>query len=131
MKAVPADGRRWDSDLLKDLGVCPEILTNDFLCDAWNDIVVVKKEMLPALGAVLQRRAPHIQAKGLMDYWFEMDSRVVHTALTDARAARRQGVPVYHATKQEQMRADYIMQSMVLCILPRQGARNQAASSMR
>ncbi|MDU8928090.1 HAD-IA family hydrolase [Alisedimentitalea sp. MJ-SS2] len=110
----PCDGRRWDSDLLEDLGLSPAVLFENFFTAEWNDIVVGKRELLPTLETVLKRLAPIVQAKDLVAYWFEMDSRIIQAVLSDVRIARGQGIPVHLATNQEHMRVEYLMQTMGL-----------------
>ena len=111
----PRDGLRWDTDLTKDMGVSSKALVDEFFKRDWNDIVIGKKDLLPALSAVLNRIAPSLEAEDLIAYWFEMDSRIMGAVLSDVRKARQCGVSVYLATNQEHLRAAYLMQTMGLC----------------
>lgn len=111
----PRDGLRWDTDLNKDMKVSSKALVDEFFKRDWNDIVMGKKDLLPALSAVLNRIAPTVEAEDLITYWFQMDSRIVDAVLSDVRTARQYGVAVYLATNQEHMRATYLMQTMGLC----------------
>ncbi|MEM0947323.1 MAG: HAD-IA family hydrolase [Pseudomonadota bacterium] len=110
----PRDGLRWDIDLSKDMGVSAKALVDEFFKRDWKDIVIGKKDMRPALSAVLKRIAPSVEAEDLIAYWFQMDSRIVEPVLSDVRKARQQGLPVYLATNQEHLRATYLMQTMGL-----------------
>ncbi len=110
----PSDGLRWDSSLADDLGLSSETLGRDFFQADWKEIVVGKKELLPTLDLVLKRIAPNISAEELVTYWFEMDSRVVQSVLSDIRAAKGNGLPIYLATNQEHLRANYLMQTLKL-----------------
>lgn len=110
----PSDGLRWDHGLLKDLAIPSDVFVDAFFKTEWDDIVVGKKELMPTLAAVLERIAPSVRPEQFIDYWFEMDSRIIQTVLSDVRMARRRGIPVYLATNQEHMRADYLMQRMGL-----------------
>lgn len=110
----PGDGLRWDAYLKRDLGVSPELLADEFFRREWGDIVVGKKDLLPTLSRVLGRIAPSVQAEEFIAYWFQMDSRIEETVLSDVRKARQLGVLVYLATNQEHMRAAYLMQAMGL-----------------
>ena len=110
-----SDGLRWDHDLSKDLAIPSDVLVETFFKAEWGDIVVDKKELMPTLAAVLERIAPSVRPEHLVAYWFEMDSRIIQAVLSDIRTARRRGIPVYLATNQEHMRADYLMQKMGLC----------------
>lgn len=110
----PDDGLRWDIDLTKDMGVSSKMLVDEFFQREWKDIVIGKKDLLPALSAALNRFAPSVAAEDLVAYWFEMDSRIVETVLSDVRDARQRGVIVYLTTNQEHLRATYLMQTMAL-----------------
>ena len=110
----PSDGLRWDIDLTKDIGVSSKALVDEFFKREWNDIVIGKKDLLPALSAVLSRIAPSVEAEYLIAYWFEMDSRIVEAVFRDVQKARQRGILVYLTTNQEHMRATYLMQTMGL-----------------
>lgn len=111
----PNDGQAWNTDLFKDVGLSPSQLSQYFFQVAWKDILVGRKELLPTLETVLVRLASSVCANDLIAYWFEMDSRIVQTVLSDVRVARNHGLPVYLATNQEHIRADYLMQTLRLC----------------
>ncbi|WP_170409725.1 HAD-IA family hydrolase [Ruegeria atlantica] len=110
----PGDGLRWDTDLLKDLGLNPNLLAEEFFKTEWTGIVEGRTELLPVLEAVLKRVAPTIKARDLIDYWFREDSGIVETTVADVRDARSKGISVYLATNQDHMRAIYLMQTMEL-----------------
>lgn len=110
----PKDGLPWETDLANDLGVSFEVLVNEFFKSEWNDIVVGKKDLLPTLATVLRRIAPTVSADDLINYWFEMDSRILDSVLWDVKQAKRSETPVYLATNQEHLRATYLMQTMGL-----------------
>ncbi|MDE4132764.1 HAD-IA family hydrolase [Phaeobacter sp. QD34_3] len=110
----PTDGQRWDKELEQDLGVPSEALINAFFKSQWAEIVVGRKDLLPALGSVLERIAPQVKPQELVDYWFKMDSRIVDDVLADCRAARCQGIPIYLATNQEHMRVEHLRRTLAL-----------------
>jgi len=110
----PKDGLRWDSGLANDLGLTSEALVQNFFQAEWREIVVGRKALLPTLESVLKRIAPNISAEELVAYWFEMDSRVVQTVLSDIRTAKGNGLLIYLATNQEHLRANYLMQTLKL-----------------
>ena len=110
----PGDGRRWDSDLERDLGLSSAGLGEAFFQAAWAEIVIGRTELKPTLARVLQRIAPDLEVDRLITYWFEQDSRIVAPVLSDLRAARQRGIAVYLATNQEHLRAAYLMQEMGL-----------------
>lgn len=110
----PEDGRSWDFRLCEDLGIVPEVLGREFFAREWKDVVVGKKDLMRALSASLERIPTSVKAEDLATYWFRMDSRVADTVLSDCRAAREQGIPIYLTTNQEHERADYLMGPMGL-----------------
>lgn len=110
----PDDGQRWDHKLHEDLAIPSEALGREFFAREWQDIVLGRTPLLPALAAALKRIDVPITAEALAGYWFRNDSRVVDTVLTDVRAARRNGLRVFLTTNQEHMRAAYLMETMGL-----------------
>ena len=110
----PSDGQHWMTGLMDDLGVSPRTLAQGFFRAGWTEVVVGRKDLLPTLQDALAQIAPSLPAEDLITYWFEMDSRIVQPVLSDLRAARKQGLPVYLATNQEDTRADYLMHQMGL-----------------
>lgn len=110
----PSDGLPWNTDLTKDMGVSSRVLVDEFFKSDWNDIIVGKKGLLPALSTVLSRIAPSVDVEEFITYWFKMDSRIVETVFSDIQEARKRGFAVYLATNQEHMRANYLMQTMGL-----------------
>ncbi|MEM8871456.1 MAG: HAD-IA family hydrolase [Pseudomonadota bacterium] len=110
----PGDGLRWDTDLIKDIGISSKVLVEEFFKCDWNDIVIGRKDLLPTLSEKLNRIAPSVEAEDLIAYWFKMDSRIVDSVFSDVQRAREIGVPVYLTTNQDHMRATYLMQTMGL-----------------
>ncbi|WP_168769191.1 HAD family hydrolase [Yoonia maricola] len=110
----PRDGQHWMVGLEDDLGVPPRELANRFFRAEWNDVVVGRAELLPALQRALDEIAPSVFAENLIAYWFEMSSRIVQPVLSDLRKARQKGTPVYLATNQDHTRADYLMNNLGL-----------------
>ena len=110
----PQDRQRWDHDLQRDLGLSSQDLAEAFFERDWAEIVVGKKDLLPALSQSLSHIGAAVSAQALVDYWFRNDARIQPEVLEDCRAARRRGVSVYLTTNQEHMRAAYLMQDMGL-----------------
>lgn len=110
----PQDGRNWAFALRKDLGIDPEFLVEAFFSKIWPDIVTGKRQLVPELSTVLKHMPTDVTADELINYWFEMDSRIVERVLLDCRAARQSGVVVYLATNQEHLRARYLMETLGL-----------------
>ena len=110
----PKDGQHWKTDLLDDVGISPVELSRAFFKVEWRDIVEGRKDLVPTLEATLQAIASPVRAEDLIAYWFENDSRVVNHVLSDCKAAREAGIPVFLATNQEHERANYLMETMGL-----------------
>ncbi|GFE63388.1 HAD family hydrolase [Litoreibacter roseus] len=110
----PEDAQRWDHTLYTDLGVAPEDLGRIFFARDWPDIIIGKADLKPALADALIRLQASVTAQELIDYWFAKDARIVVPVLSDVRAARASGLPVYLATNQEHLRADHLMTAMGL-----------------
>ncbi len=110
----PTDGRHLFAELEKDLGLSPDRLRETFFTPFWEAIVTGREGLTERLIPVLMEIAPRVSAERLIAYWFENDSRVDENVLTAVKQYRQRGVPVFLATNQEHMRADYLMQEVGL-----------------
>lgn len=110
----PTDGRHLFAELEHDLGLSPDRLRETFFTPFWEAIVTGREGLTERLGPVLAEIAPKVSAERLIAYWFENDSRVDENVLAAMRQYRQRGVPVFLATNQEHMRADYLMQKVGL-----------------
>ena len=110
----PSDGRPWFSELQSDLGIDIEWLRSDFFRIFWPEIVVGRRDLLPALQSCLDQASINTPAQLLVDYWFAMDSRVDDDILSHCAKLRTAGVSVYLATNQDHLRAKYLMNEMKL-----------------
>lgn len=110
----PQDGHIWTHELSSDLGIEPELLIQEFFKREWQDVVTGKRDLHPTLALSLKRLGSIVTAEELISYWFEMDSRIVQSVLTDCRMAREWGHQVYLATNQEHLRVQYLMGAMGL-----------------
>lgn len=110
----PGDGRSWKTDLQRDLGVDPEKLRTLFFKKHWNEIVIGYKDIRTVLDQCMSDIAPGVLTDDLIKYWFEMDSRIDEAVLEGVIKLRELGYPVYLATNQEHLRAEYLMQKMAL-----------------
>jgi putative hydrolase of the HAD superfamily len=110
----PDDGRHWATSLETDMGLRNADLQREFFAVHWDDIVVGRAGLMERLPSVLSRIAPHLDAAQLIAYWFANDSRVSHDLLRDLARARAAGTPVYLATNQERMRAEYLLETVGL-----------------
>jgi putative hydrolase of the HAD superfamily len=110
----PEDGRSWATDIERDLGVSPARLQEVFFVPHWADIVIGRKGLFDVLEACLPELSPAITAQEFIDYWFEKDSGVDETVLSECDFLRGRGVRVLLATNQEHMRASYLMDRLSL-----------------
>lgn len=108
------DGRRWDADLLADLGVDPVDLDVAFFRSHFEDVLSGRADLTDRLEQVLPSIAPHVPAQDLMDYWFAHDASLDEVLLADLDQARSAGVVVHLATVQEHQRATYLWNTLDL-----------------
>ena len=114
--ARPELTRRWNENLLADLGVDPERFTQEFIFDIFIKKVVVG-EM--SLVEALDRRLPSFGFKGspmvFVDYWLTHDSQLNQELLDLVRVLKqRNDLRLYIATNQDHMRALWLWQTMGL-----------------
>lgn len=114
--ARPERTRRWDENLLADLGVDPDRFREEFIFDIFITRVVTGKM---SLIEALDRRLPGLGYKGssmaFVQYWLANDS-ALNTELLDAirRLKARDDVRLFIATNQDHMRAQWLWQTMGL-----------------
>jgi putative hydrolase of the HAD superfamily len=114
--ARPELTRRWNENLLADLGVDPDRFTQEFIFDIFIKQVVVGKM---SLVEALDRRLPSLGFKGspmiFIDYWLTHDSELNHPLLDIVRVLKkRDDLRLYIATNQDHTRALWLWQSMGL-----------------
>lgn len=110
----PTDGRHLFAELEADLGLSPDRLRETFFTPYWEAIVTGREGLTERLAPVLATIAPKVSAERLIAYWFENDSRVDQDVLSAVKRTRARGVPVFLATNQEHLRADYLMRTVGL-----------------
>lgn len=110
----PDDGHHWKTNLLEDLGISAQELSECFFKRDWEDIIVGKKDLLPAVEAALARMGSSVSSQKLIDYWFEKDSRIIEHVLSDCEAIREQGISIFLATNQEHQRANFLLETLGL-----------------
>lgn len=104
----------WFRDLQADLGLPQHVLETDFFDIHWAEIAVGRASLPARLGPVLERCAPHLTARGLMDYWFRRDAEVDPTFLGQLEPLRASGVALHLATNQEHERAAFLWKTLGL-----------------
>ena len=106
------DGRRWDSDMERDLGIKPELVQEYFFKPHWPDILRGKVPIEPVLSDALAIFAPNVSAKTFMKYWFARDSFRNDALLADIARLRTTCMSVQLATDQEHARAAHLWSQM-------------------
>lgn len=114
--ARPELTRRWNENLLADLGVDPERFTQEFIFDIFIKKVVVGQV---SLVEALDRRLPSLGFKGspmvFVNYWLTHDSELNEPLLDLVRKLKqRDDLRLYIATNQDHMRALWLWQNMGL-----------------
>lgn len=117
--ARPELARRWDANLLADMGVDPERFTREFIFD-----VFVKKVSIGQMSVIeaLERHLPGLGYKGspmvFHHYWLTQDSVLNQPLLDQVRALRaRSDIRLYIATNQEHLRATWLWSHLGLAEL--------------
>jgi putative hydrolase of the HAD superfamily len=110
----PADGRRWDVELQRDLGLCPRLLADRFFRLHWRDVVIGHVDLEARLAPILAEIAPDLSFNELVDYWFANDARLDLSLLRDVAHCRADGWATVLATNQEHRRAAYIWNTIGL-----------------
>jgi putative hydrolase of the HAD superfamily len=114
--ARPELTRRWNENLLADLGVDPDRFNAEFIFDIFIKKVVVG-EM--AIIDALERRLPGLGYKGspmaFLHYWLSHDS-VLNTGLLDTvrKLKARSDLKLYIATNQDHSRAQWLWHALGL-----------------
>ena len=114
--ARPELTRRWNENLLADLGVDPDRFNDEFIFDIFIKKVVVG-EM--AIIDALERRLPGLGYKGspmaFLHYWLSHDS-TLNTGLVDIvrKLKTRDDLRLYIATNQDHTRAQWLWQTLGL-----------------
>ena len=104
----------WSRDLQADLGLPQHVLETEFFDIHWAEIAVGRASLPARLGPVLERCAPHLTARDLMDYWFRRDAEVDSTFLGQLEPLRASGVALHLATNQEHERAAFLWKTLGL-----------------
>lgn len=108
--ANPALTRRWDENLLQDLGIDPERFSSEFIYGPFlGEVLSGHRAIVDVLDEVLPRLGFKGSSLTLLDYWMRNDSNVdVATFEIAKKLARHDDVSLYMATNQEHTRAMWI-----------------------
>lgn len=106
----PADNKRWDSYLEKDLAVNQQDLQEKFFLVYWEEIIRGQRGLRECLFEVFGEKSD-----ALIEYWFKQDSSVDKKFLDKISAvANEHSLKLYIATDQEHLRKDYIYNALGL-----------------
>lgn len=114
IKGRPEDGRPWATSLEADLGIAPAKLQEVFFAPHWPDIVTGRKDLLEVLQSCMPLMSPSVTPEEFITYWFEKDSHIDASVLTQCATLRAEGMQVFLASNQEHMRARHIMERLGL-----------------
>ncbi|MHA6297805.1 HAD family hydrolase [Devosia sp. CAU 1758] len=112
--ARPERQRRWDENLLIDLGVDPDRFREEFIFDIFIKKVVIGE--MPLIEA-LDKRLPGLGYSGspmaFAQYWLANDSKVNAELLEAIRRLKTHAdVRLFIATNQDHMRAQWLWQTL-------------------
>jgi putative hydrolase of the HAD superfamily len=114
--ARPELTRRWNENLLTDLGVDPDRFTQEFIFD-----IFIKKVVIGEMAIIdaLERRLPGLGYKGspmaFLHYWLSHDSKLNTDLLAVVRRLKaRDDLRLYLATNQDHTRAQWLWHTLGL-----------------
>lgn len=111
--ARPEKQIRWDENLLADLGVDPERFKTEFIYDIFiKKVLVGQMSLLEALDRTLPRLGYRGPSMAFAGYWLSHDSHVNQPLLDIVGRLKAAGTPLYMATNQEHMRAQWLWQTL-------------------
>lgn len=107
--------KRWDENLLEDLGIDPARFQAEFIYDVFiKKVIVGKMGLVEALDRVLPSLGYRGPTQRVVTYWLEHDSALDPALLDLVRALKSAGTRLYLATNQEHLRAQWLWQSLRL-----------------
>ncbi len=114
--ARPERRRRWDTDMLRDLGIDPARFSEAFFSGRFErDVLTGRQSLVQALSDVLPSIGFHGSPMQLVDYWLRRDSELNLPLLDLIGDLRRAGAgPIHLATNQEHLRAFHLWSGLGL-----------------
>lgn len=111
--AKPEKRVRWDARLSEDMGIDPDRFREEFIFDIFiKKVIVGQMPLLKALDRTLPRLGYGGSSMAFASYWLANDSNVNQPLLDLARRLKATGTPLYVATNQEHMRAQWLWQQL-------------------
>lgn len=107
--------RRWDENLLGDLGIEPQKFKEKFIFDVFiKKVIVGQLGLVETLDRVLPQLGYHGPTQRFIAYWLEHDSHLNVELIETVRKLKAAGAKVYIATNQEHLRAQWLWQTLRL-----------------
>ena len=111
--ARPEKQVRWDRTMQADLGVDPARFKTEFIDDIFiKKVIVGQMSLLEALDRTLPRLGYRGPSMAFAGYWLTHDSNVNQPLLDVVVRLKAAGTPLYVATNQEHMRAQWLWQQL-------------------
>lgn len=111
--ARPEKQVRWDRTMQADLGVDPARFKAEFIDDIFiKKVIVGQMSLLEALDRTLPRLGYRGPSMAFAGYWLSHDSNVNQPLLDVVARLKAAGTPLYVATNQEHMRAQWLWQQL-------------------
>ena len=111
--AKPEKQVRWDRTMQTDLGVDPVRFKAEFIDDIFiKKVIVGQMSLLEALDRTLPRLGYRGPSMAFAGYWLSHDSNVNQPLLDIVARLKAAGTPLYVATNQEHMRAQWLWQQL-------------------
>jgi putative hydrolase of the HAD superfamily len=114
--ARPERRRRWDENILHDLGIDPDKFNELFIRGPFErEVLTGRLSLIHALSDVLPRIGFAGSPMQLVDYWLQRDSQLNFQLLDLIRCLRAAGTgKIYLATNQEHLRAFHLWSNLGL-----------------
>jgi putative hydrolase of the HAD superfamily len=107
--------RRWDENLLEDLGIEPKAFKERFIFDVFvKKVLVGQMGLIEALDVVLPQLGYRGPTQRFVSYWLEHDSHINAELIEVAKRLKSAGAQLYIATNQEHVRAQWLWQTLKL-----------------
>jgi putative hydrolase of the HAD superfamily len=111
--ARPEKQVRWDRTMQADLGVDPFRFKAEFIDDIFiKKVIVGQMSLLEALDRTLPRLGYRGPSMAFAGYWLSHDSNVNQPLLDVVARLKAADTPLYVATNQEHMRAQWLWQQL-------------------
>jgi putative hydrolase of the HAD superfamily len=102
----------WSAVVAARYGVDAALLQSTFFARAWDDVIVGRAAIEPALAAALEELAWPMSTEDLLACWFEADSVVDPEVAEAARSWADDGARIVLVTNQEHRRARFLQERL-------------------